>query len=149
MAAAIAADSSPPRVARPEELAQHPGVDAQAPVEPKREGDALDTKRGPQERGARAGGGRERSGGEEKEDGAARVRQAGAGGPAPNRIRGRTRRRSCERATGRHSVPPFIRTMPPRAVRSPIVPISFLLFAPNPSTTWPRHARMRMGVFSE
>ena len=37
----------------------------------------------------------------------------------------------------------------PSAVRSPIVPISFLLFAPKPSTTWPRHARMRIGVFSE
>jgi S-DNA-T family DNA segregation ATPase FtsK/SpoIIIE len=34
MAAAMAADSRPPRVARPEELDGHPGMDAQAPVLP-------------------------------------------------------------------------------------------------------------------
>ena len=43
----------------------------------------------------------------------------------------------------------FILTRPPSACRSPILPISRLLARPAPSTTWPRHARMRMGVFSE
>ncbi len=42
MAAAIAADSSPPRVSRPEDLARHPGVDAQAPVAPAGEGNGDD-----------------------------------------------------------------------------------------------------------
>jgi S-DNA-T family DNA segregation ATPase FtsK/SpoIIIE len=42
MAAAIAADSSPPRVKRPEDLALHPGMDAQAPVAPAGEGNGGD-----------------------------------------------------------------------------------------------------------
>ena len=43
----------------------------------------------------------------------------------------------------------FILTTLPSAARSPIVPISVLLRAPKPSTTCPRHARIRIGVFSE
>jgi len=64
MAAAIAADSSPPRVARPEDLAQHPGVDAQAPVAPAGQGNG-DEGGKENGRGAR----REKARGEKSEKG--------------------------------------------------------------------------------